>query len=352
MFMLLTFCALNAEAQRSALKFDAEEWNFGPIREADGPVTHEFRFVNSGAGPVAIVGAAASCGCTVPRFSREPVMPGGTGTVGVTFDPANRTGAFRKSVTLYTSEARNSVSLYIEGTIEPRERSDEERYPIAAADGVRFDTNYHAFGYVRHGRTLQGAVSCINTSHAPVRLRVVPRTQSGFLTIDAPDRLAPREQAAVNFRYAIPAASGRYGALCDELLVEVNGKPAAVIVITGVAVDALPEPDNLTGRAELTENSVKFGTVNRRSGVVSRPVSILNRGEAPLTVRSVESGRFGCTLEVGRQVPVDGTVEFRVTLDPKRQDCGMLAEKLVIITDDPERPVRTLRATAVIVEAD
>ena len=70
-------------------------------------------------GPLVIHQAIASCGCTVPKYTQEPVLPGKTGTVTVTYNGTGRyPGHFRKSITLRTNAETEMIRLYIEGDME------------------------------------------------------------------------------------------------------------------------------------------------------------------------------------------------------------------------------------------
>lgn len=90
-------------AQNSVLEFPQQVWNFGTIREADGAVSHEFEFENKGKSPVVIEKVTVTCGCTTPQYSREPVRPGGRGTIRIAYNPEGRPGAFRKDITIQSS---------------------------------------------------------------------------------------------------------------------------------------------------------------------------------------------------------------------------------------------------------
>ena len=62
-----------------------------------------------------------SCGCTVSTYTKEPVAPGKTGTVNVTYNGLGKfPGKFKKSVTLRTNSKTSMVRLYIEGNMEER----------------------------------------------------------------------------------------------------------------------------------------------------------------------------------------------------------------------------------------
>jgi hypothetical protein len=89
--------------------------DFGTIVE--GPdATTEFTFVNKGKEPIIIQKAQPSCGCTVPSYSSEPVMPGATGTINVAFHTKGKANAFTKTITV-VSNAGTKV-LTIKGNVE------------------------------------------------------------------------------------------------------------------------------------------------------------------------------------------------------------------------------------------
>lgn len=93
-------------------KFESEEHDFGIIEEGT-VVTHEFVFTNAGKAPLVITSAQGSCGCTVPEYPRDPVMPGKKGTIKVSFDSSNRAGRQDKTVTLIANTVPNTKILKI-----------------------------------------------------------------------------------------------------------------------------------------------------------------------------------------------------------------------------------------------
>ncbi|MFN8711721.1 MAG: DUF1573 domain-containing protein [Bacteroidota bacterium] len=98
------------------MSFDQTEFNFGTIKQGE-VVTHEFRFRNTGKEPLIITNAQGSCGCTVPEYSKEPIKPGGTGTVKVTFNSAGKLNVQDKTVTI-TYDTDKIIVLHMKGTVE------------------------------------------------------------------------------------------------------------------------------------------------------------------------------------------------------------------------------------------
>lgn len=94
------------------------EYDFGDIREADGPVSHTFVVKNVGKSPLVLTRVNASCGCTKPEYSREPIAPGATTKVKVTYNPAGRPGQFVKSIAIYSNGADGTTIVRIRGVVK------------------------------------------------------------------------------------------------------------------------------------------------------------------------------------------------------------------------------------------
>lgn len=99
--------------------FDSETIDYGTV-PANSDGKREFTFVNNGTQPLIITNAAGSCGCTVPTFPKEPIMPGARAVIGVKYDTSRAGQPFSKNVTI-TSNAKDMPSkvLTIKGTVSP-----------------------------------------------------------------------------------------------------------------------------------------------------------------------------------------------------------------------------------------
>ena len=102
----------NADAH---MKFANEEHNFNTIPE--GPsVTYDFNFKNIGKEPIVLSTVQASCGCTTPNWSKEPIKPGESSKITATYNTQGRPGAFTKTITVNSNVG--SKVLKISGTVE------------------------------------------------------------------------------------------------------------------------------------------------------------------------------------------------------------------------------------------
>lgn len=99
----------------AVMTFDDDVIDYGTIEQgADG--VREFKFKNTGKEPLIISNATGSCGCTVPTWSKEPILPGKTGVISVKYD-TKRLGAINKSVTVTSNATEATKVLRIKGNI-------------------------------------------------------------------------------------------------------------------------------------------------------------------------------------------------------------------------------------------
>lgn len=121
-YSLLIAClmfSLVAMSQKAVINFDVKEHDFGKINEKDGNVTYVFVFTNKGNAPLVINRVQASCGCTTPTWTKEPIEAGKKGIIKVTYNTAGRPGVFTKTITVYTNDAQEQTVLLIRGEVIP-----------------------------------------------------------------------------------------------------------------------------------------------------------------------------------------------------------------------------------------
>lgn len=118
-FFMLMMGSLMAQKKTAVIQFDQVSHDFGKFSEDKKNVTYEFKFKNTGNAPLVISRVTASCGCTTPEWTKEPVAPGKTGYVKATYNPVGRPGAFNKSITVFTNTPEKNVRLTIKGIVQP-----------------------------------------------------------------------------------------------------------------------------------------------------------------------------------------------------------------------------------------
>ncbi len=122
---LLMTTAVWAQAQNGSgatnavdtkVKFKKETVDFGTTK-FNKPVTVTFEFTNISKEPVLVESAKASCGCTVPDWTKEPILPGKSGKITATYS-ANSVGKPTKTVYLKLKGVEQEKELILTGTVE------------------------------------------------------------------------------------------------------------------------------------------------------------------------------------------------------------------------------------------
>jgi hypothetical protein len=218
---LLVFCmALNAQYAQTKMKVSETEHDFGKFKEEAGRQTYDFIVTNTGTDPLVIQNVVASCGCTTPEWSKQPIPAGGTGKVTAIYDPKDRPGAFNKTLSVYSNSKPEVVVLVIKGEVIAREKTVEElfTFPVGA---IRFESNHLAFTNVKKTEKKIRVMPLINTSDTPVKVEF-----SGLpahLLIKAnPETLKPGQKGVVEGTYDATKNAG-WGNVNDMVKIVLNG---------------------------------------------------------------------------------------------------------------------------------
>lgn len=105
----------------TTVTFAQMEHDFGTIKQ-NSENKYIFSFVNTGPNPLIIQDAKGSCGCTVPKYPKQPVAPGETGEIEVVYKPGTQKGDQTKTVTLTANTEPNQTVLKITAMVEPEEK--------------------------------------------------------------------------------------------------------------------------------------------------------------------------------------------------------------------------------------
>ena len=121
--LMASVCFAMAQQNQASIKFDKMIHNFGTFSEDQPTQKCVFTFTNVGTAPLIINQAVASCGCTIPSYTKAPIKPGEKGEIKVTY---NGTGAFpghfKKTITVRTNGVTELTRLYIEGVMSDNKK--------------------------------------------------------------------------------------------------------------------------------------------------------------------------------------------------------------------------------------
>lgn len=110
------------------IKLVQESFDFGTVIE--GPqASHEFKFKNEGKEPLILSNVKASCGCTVPTWPKEPILPGKESMITATYNTQGRVGPFTKTITIESNADGGNKVITIKGEVIKPE--DDKSIPFA-----------------------------------------------------------------------------------------------------------------------------------------------------------------------------------------------------------------------------
>ncbi|KAA9332779.1 DUF1573 domain-containing protein [Adhaeribacter soli] len=198
---LMLLLASNAFAQ-GVLKFEGESHDFQKVTEGT-LATHEFRFKNTGNQPVVISQVQASCGCTTPDWTKEPILPGKSGFVKAAYNSNGRPGAFNKSITVTSNAAEPTKVLTIKGDVISKAEAAKTYTPEqkAASPKLTVIQPVHDFGKIELYRMTSAKVKVKNTGKSPLQISDVHAACNCVSLATVPEPIKPNQEAILELSY-------------------------------------------------------------------------------------------------------------------------------------------------------
>lgn len=333
----------------SSVKWLGKTHDFGAFDENDGKVTCQFSFVNDGDEPVTVVSARATCGCTVPSFPRQPVNPGDTASVSVTYDPTGRPGRFEKKVyvDLSTDEGRRAT-LLIKGVVIGSSNTLRSRYPVEAGE-LKLRTTVIPFGDIAKGRAKAAFLEVYNSTPDTLTPRWIG-LPSYLNAASAVPAIPPGEQTSYALTLSTAATDDLYGVVTDSVYLKSSDSsdPVKIDIVAMIVEDfsrMTPGQRAAAPVIEVSTGSVDFGSFNPKAGKISRSFTIGNSGKDPLLLRRVYTTDPGVTVKADKTKIKSGkTATVVITVDPELLPSELLNARVSIIANDPEQPTTIVRA--------
>jgi len=286
----------NSQISETTMQLSEKEHDFGTFKEEAGRQTHNFIIKNTGTSPLVIQNVVASCGCTTPDWTRQPIPAGGEGKVIAIYDPKNYPGKFSKTLSVYTNTKPNVNILVIKGEVVPHEKTTEELYTFKVGD-VRFETNHLAFTNIKKTEKKIRVMKMVNTSDAPVTVEFdnVPE----YITLKAnPETLKPGQNGLIEGTYDATKNSG-WGQASSMIKVLINGVPQEKVyyyISANLVEDfsSLSREDLANAPVfKIASSNVDLGTI-KGSSKNEVEFKFTNDGKSDLVIRHIRS-TCGCT---------------------------------------------------------
>lgn len=206
--------------------------DFGTIKEDGGVV--KYRFVLTAAKRTyAITHAFPGCPCIKAEYPKSAVKPGQRLAVTVSYDPANQSRHFTKSVYLYRSDNQRDT-LMVTGTVKrTRPTVDKEKYPYAFGLGLRLKTDGVNVGTLRPGRMKVVTFDINNSYEAGMHLDIsATGRDASMINIPAGLILSPKQEGKFKIVVSVPS-NAKAGKIDATLRAIVNGKEIDPIPLKG-----------------------------------------------------------------------------------------------------------------------
>ncbi len=335
---------------KSKLAFEKLNHDFGTFKESAGVQSSDFIFTNEGEVPLVINSVRASCGCTTPSWTREPVAPGQKGKISVSYNPKNRPGGFNKTITVQSNAENATVVLHITGRVEQKEKTIAELYPRQLGQ-LRVKRNQISFAKIKQTEVKTETLELVNDTDEPVSVAI--KKSPGYIkaTIE-PATVPAKGKSIVKVTYDAKAKNA-YGFVNDRIYLTIGGSNDYK---NSIGVNATIEEDFSALTAEQLANAPvavfettthDFGEINQ-GDVVKYSFTLRNDGKDDLVIRNVRSS-CGCTaaapakkvIAAGETAPIN--VEFN-----SRGRKGKQSKSITIITNDPKTPTSSLRISSTI----
>lgn len=336
-------CPILLSAQPQAeLSFEVQTHDFGQIPEEGGLVTCIFPFTNTGTATLVINRAVATCGCTQPVFPRNPIAPGQSGEIKVSFNPKGRPGKFQKSVYIFANIDSGREVLTIKGTVL---REDKQPPKFANAMGpITLRAKHLSFFDVYTDSVKVRTIDFANGSKEAISLSF-EQVPAHLSVKQIPSRVEPGKTGVIEIAYDA-SKSADWGMRKDEFSIRFPGEdaPQPKNVIT-VSADIREDFSKMTEaqrtkapKIVLGETRLDFGKI-KGDAPVEKIIKIRNEGKSALQIRKVNNDSNAVLATVSKMTVSPGkSVDFKITVSPSAANGKILSHRVFIITNDPVNP--------------
>jgi hypothetical protein len=339
-------------AQTGNMTFDNMSHDFGTIKEEDGPVSHDFKFTNTGKAPLIISNVKASCGCTTPEWTKDPVLPGKTGFIRAVYNTANRPGNFNKSLTITANTEPATTTLFINGVVVPKPKTPEEEFPKITGN-IRYASDILDFGRITTKDTISKTFTLYNAGAGPVTF-LNPTGMPKFLTVKImPSTVFSKQTTKLKITYD-PKKKNDLGPVSDNISLTTNEPTANKKVFTvkadineyfpPLAAQALA----LAPKIELSGSPLDMGSVKSKS-VTTAYIDFTNTGKQDLVIRKVRT--IGNSLiATPEKTTIKPGMKGRIKVTYAAGDKPTVEQFLVwIYSNDPAMPTQQASVKVVVI---
>ena len=351
LFMALTAVAMMA--QEPVITFEKTEHDFGKIHEEDGRVSVVFEFKNEGMSPLVLSNVRASCGCTTPTWTKEPVEPGQVGSLTVTYNPNGRPGRFQKTVTITSNAKEPTVKVYIKGEVIPKAAQPVNKYPVAVGE-LSMKSKTLDLGTLKKGEVKGGELEYANLSKADHNVDLATSAADAFMGNQVTlASVKPNETGKFIFSIDTKAAK-LYGPIEAFAYVVVDGKKAInddfkLTIKANIVEDFSTLSVEQKQQAPIIEApaTVNLGKV-AAGKVLKGKFELKNSGVNPLEIRRVYSTEKAIVIKPCKAIKSGKKGAIALEINAKGLQPGTYNREMVVISNDFKQSIKKVKIAFVV----
>ena len=330
-----------------ALEIDKTVHNFGDILLESGPVSCSFTLTNKGSKPAVIYNVSSSCGCTDVTWTKEPLMPGKSGKISVTYSNDEGAYPFDKSLTVYVSDVKKPVILKVRGVSVAKKKPLAESYPVHFGPLGMKDKEFKC-GNLEQGNHKSNAVMVANISDKPITVDFTGVSQNLSIKV-SPNPIPAQSTAEMTF--TVNASRDLWGKNYYWAIPRVNGNAVrsadgeskiGIWAFTKENFSGLSDSEKTkAARPMFEESTYSFGKV-KRGGIVNAEFTFKNEGNTDFAVYAVNSDAGDISFGDFPSAKPGETKTFKVALNTSKMPTGEALVIVTLTTNSPLRPIVNL----------
>ncbi|MEE0978972.1 MAG: DUF1573 domain-containing protein [Muribaculaceae bacterium] len=344
--LLLPLIAIAAGAS-TEIKWLNTEHDFGAFDENDGKVSCDFKFVNSGSEPVAIITVHTTCGCTTSSYTKGPVAPGDTAVIHAQFNPIGRAGRFEKNIYVDCNTTPRRTTLAIKGVVVGSSNTVRSKFPVEAGP-LKLRGDVIAFGEIQAPRMTTFYLDAYNTASDTI----YPHWKNlpPYITVNNPGApVAPGDFHT----FALSFDSFKckdYGVINNEFELIPDTRSPQSKTIKSVAIVSedfsrlTPAQRAKAPVISVSPTRIELPPPAPGTKQVTCMITITNKGKDPLLVRRVYSADTGVTVaDFPKKIKKGASASIIVNINLDQITTPAVNARVAIVTNAPESPTTIVR---------
>ena len=329
------------------LSIDKVVHNFGDIIHKSGSVSCSFKVTNTGSEPAVIYNVVSTCGCTNVDWTREPIRPGQSGKISVTYSNDEGAYPFDKTLTTYTSDSQKPILLKVRGVSIEKARPVNELYPTHFG-AFAMKESVNKCGNMEQGNQKTEAVMVANISAKPIKVTFADTDKNLKISV-SPNPIPAGGTAEMT--YTITADRNIWGKNTYYARPLVDGKPVkdqkgndkiGFWAFTKENFSHMSQDQKSKGsRPTFKESTYSFGKV-RQGQTVNATFSFRNDGKEPFCVYKVDADTDNWSHGDIPTVAPGKEATFTVKLNTAGLPKGEHLTIVTLTTNSPLRPIVNL----------